>query len=135
VEDVLSDSERDAKVVKDGCLEIRVGPSAETCLIQIVGELDLANVSSLEKELRIAERMEPRSLVLDLSALEFIDSSGIKALMDAQRRSQGNGNALGVIRGPENVQRLLEFCGLTEHLSFLDGAEATSRSASSSPTA
>lgn len=114
------------KVVEDGALEIRVGPIAQTCLVQLVGELDLANVGAVETELRLVERARPSTVVLDLSQLEFIDSSGIKLLVDARSRSRVNGHDLRLIRGPEAVQRVLDLCGLTDRLLFLDETEAAS---------
>jgi anti-anti-sigma factor len=114
------------KVVEDGPLEIRVGPIVETCLIQLVGELDLANVGVVERELRLVERAGPRTVVLDLSELEFMDSSGIKLLMDARGRSRLNGHALRLIRGPEAVQQVVDLCGLTDWFLFLDETEAVS---------
>jgi anti-anti-sigma factor len=116
-----------AKVVEDGTLEIRVGPIAQSCcLVQLVGELDLATVGAAEKELGLVERAGPGTVVLDFSELEFIDSSGIKLLMDARDRARVNGQALRLIRGPKAVQRVLELCGLTDWLRFLDDTEAVS---------
>jgi anti-anti-sigma factor len=113
-------------VIEDGTLEIRVGPIGETCFLQLAGELDLANVGAAEKELGFVERAGPRTVVLDLSQLEFIDSSGIKLLMDARNRARANGHALRLIRGPQAVQRILDLCGLTDWLLFLGEHETMS---------
>jgi anti-anti-sigma factor len=107
-------------VVTDGLLEIRRGPENETCLIRLIGELDLANAGSVEKELRLAEAQRPATIVLDLSRLDFIDSSGIALLIHAARRSQANGHKLGLIPGPRAVRHTLEICGVDGLLPLLD---------------
>lgn len=107
-------------VVTDGLLEIRRGPENETCLIQLIGELDLANAGSVEKELHVVEAQTPATIVLDLSGLDFIDSSGIALLIHAAHRSQANGHMLRLIPGPRAVRHTLEICGVDRVLPFLD---------------
>ena len=108
------------KVIEDRTLTIQSEADGDTHVIQLFGELDLATTQALQAELRRVEQLEPRSTILDLSALEFIDSSGIKLLLDAVARSSERDRSLGLLRGPEAVQRVLEISGLQDALPFLD---------------
>lgn len=75
------------------------------------GEIDLASAPTLERALREAEDSRPRRIVLDLAALEFIDSTGIWVLFRAQQRATAAGHALAVTRVPANAQRLFSLTG------------------------
>jgi len=82
-----------------------------TTILALSGELDLRTVSRLEDELSHDD--PPVSLVIvDLSQLEFIDSSGLHALLATHRRLQRSGGRLVIVRGSPQVQRVLEITGL-----------------------
>jgi anti-sigma B factor antagonist len=53
---------------------------------------------------------------LDLSAVEFIDSSGLRIIVTAHRELDAAGRELVVLQASEAVTRLLEITGLTDHL-------------------
>jgi len=64
-------------------------------VVQLCGELDLASIPSLEECLGAAAAEAPRRLVLDLSALMFIDAAGVAALVRARRRADAE--AVGMV--------------------------------------
>lgn len=61
-------------------------------------------------------------MVLDLSRLSFIDSSGLHVTIELQRRAIRQNIRLVIIPGPRAVQRLFEICQLTETLPFANAA-------------
>lgn len=69
--------------------------------ISVQGELDLANADELERELVRVEGTDVLSIVLDLSALTFIDSTGLRPLIGAHARSRADANRLTLLRGPD----------------------------------
>lgn len=91
-----------------------------TFCIELYGELDVSNVPHFERAMNEAEGTDARSIVIDLSALEFIDSIGIRALLAATRRSAASGFRLRLLRGRDSVQRAIVMCGVAEHLPFAD---------------
>jgi anti-anti-sigma factor len=103
-------------------LEIRKRSHGRSYLLQLFGELDLASADEMDRELRQAEASGAPTVVVDLAGLEFIDSTGIRLLLEAHRRSQTNRHGLALTRGSDAVQRTLEVCGLVRHLRFLDDA-------------
>jgi anti-anti-sigma factor len=90
--------------------------------LALVGELDLATLHLLEQEL---DRIEPteKRLVLDLRRLEFVDSSGLHALLRVDRRLNDAGGQLTIVRGPRAVERLFRLTGLDTRLRIIDQDE------------
>jgi anti-sigma B factor antagonist len=60
------------------------------------------------------------AIILDLSELSFIDSSGLAAVLDAARRSDEDGNRLRVVAGHGHVAELLKLTGIDEVVRLLD---------------
>ena len=83
------------------------------------GELDIASSELLEQALLDAERGDAETIVLDLSALEFIDSTGLRLVIDANERCGGPSGRLRVIAGAPAVERLLDLVGLRERLPLI----------------
>jgi anti-anti-sigma factor len=93
---------------------------ADVLILSLRGELDLATSALLERELDAAEAARPARLVVDLSGLEFIDSSGLNTLMQARKRASLNGHQLSLRQGPRIVQRLFELTKSVALFSFDD---------------
>jgi anti-sigma B factor antagonist len=93
---------------------------ADVLILSLRGELDLATSALLERELDAAEAARPTRLVVDLSGLEFIDSSGLSALVRARERASQNGHQLSLRQGPRVVERLFELTRSVELFSFDD---------------
>lgn len=90
------------------------------CVLLVRGELDLAAASSLDAELDRALGTDASRIVLDLAALEFIDSTGLSVLVRAQQRAHNSGRELGVVNPGPQVERLLNLTGLLERLTLGD---------------
>ena len=84
----------------------------------VSGEIDMGNAGALRERLyQLID--EPRSRVfVDLSEVEFIDSSGIAALIDAERRATSRGSELVLVAPSLFCSRVLEILGLTEHFTI-----------------
>ena len=82
-----------------------------TCVVRVAGDLDIETHEKLADCLvREAER---GAVVVDLTACEFIDSSGVRALLLGIRAAGGEDATRFAIAAPnEQVQRILEMTGL-----------------------
>ena len=83
---------------------------AEATLV-VVGELDLESADELTHgvwKLRLPEITE---IVLDLRRVDFIDSSGLRALLALHDDAAGNGHALKLIPPPPSARRVFEITG------------------------
>lgn len=92
--------------------------------IAVRGELDISGVEGLERSLAEVESEQPPVLVIDLRGVTFLDSSGLRALLAADRRARRAGRRLALVRGPEPVQRVFEIALLDRRLTFVDAPEA-----------
>jgi anti-sigma B factor antagonist len=93
---------------------------AEVLILSLSGDLDLAASALFERELDAAEADRPRRLVVDLTELNFIDSSGLHTLVQAHRRASDNGHELSLRQGPRAVRRLFELTKTAELFSYDD---------------
>jgi anti-sigma B factor antagonist len=66
---------------------------------------------------------QAKELVLDLRGLEFIDSTGLRAILLQDRRSAEQGQTFALVRGPEQVQRLMNVTHVDEHLKIVGSPE------------
>jgi anti-anti-sigma factor len=78
------------------------------------GELDAAAAPELEVALREALLETTGTFVLDLSALEFMDSGGINALLQARALLAREERALRVVCPSGPARRVLEIAGVTD---------------------
>jgi anti-anti-sigma factor len=84
------------------------------------GDLDFATAAEAHKRL-LGLRLEPGGeLVLDLRAVTFMDSTGIRLLLQANEYALRHGATLVLVRGPEPVMRVLRLVGLEDQLEIAD---------------
>jgi anti-sigma B factor antagonist len=87
--------------------------------VGLSGELDISRALLLEQELRAVESTGPSCIVIDLSELDFVDSSGLARLIAARRRSERSEWRLVLVKGSEGVQRLLSLSALDRAFEFV----------------
>jgi anti-sigma B factor antagonist len=80
------------------------------------GDLDAATrehyAASLGDVLHGAPASAPAAIVVDASALEFIDSAGIAAVVRTSNAASEQGTAFRVEHAPRNIRRVFEITGL-----------------------
>jgi anti-anti-sigma factor len=84
------------------------------------GELDLSTAPLLEAALLAAEATEAASITLDIDGVSFIDSTGLRTLLEAHVRSQQDGNRIRLTKGSTQAQRLFALAAVDEILPFVD---------------
>ena len=111
-----------ANVPEELPFDFRISASEQgtTSTIELEGEWDLAQQAASTDAIDHALDRRPACLVLDLSQLSFIDSSGVHVLINAHKRCAAQATHLVIIPGPRAVQRVFEICGLIERLPFAD---------------
>jgi anti-sigma B factor antagonist len=76
------------------------------------GELDIAGTDTLDQEIAEIAAAGPADVVLDLSALDFVDSTGLKSFLKAHDMSLARGFRLWIVPGDGAVARVLRLTGL-----------------------
>jgi anti-sigma B factor antagonist len=84
----------------------------------LTGELDLASTPILQAAIASLVRTinGAGAITLDLSGLQFIDSTGLHAILATAELCQANGYEFSLVPGPPNVQRLFEIVNLVDVL-------------------
>ena len=99
--------------MSQGGLFVDVSNEGGVVVTTIRGEIDIASTDTLSTALDDVPNEE--RLVLDLSAVDFMDSSGLAVVLRQSMRRRNAGGTLHIRRPSVSVQRLLVFCCL-EHL-------------------
>jgi anti-sigma B factor antagonist len=84
-----------------------------TAHVRVAGALDLSGAREFEDALRRVERDRPRRIVLDLGALEFLDSAGLARILALRVRCRRSRRELDLVDAPPVVRRLFGLAGLT----------------------
>jgi anti-sigma B factor antagonist len=101
-------------------LDVRTEDRDGLVHMALVGELDLSSVAKVQEELRRIEAGSPPTLVLDLSKLSFLDSTGLRCIVTADERAREGGRRIVIVRGPDAVQRVFAITRLEERLEIVD---------------
>jgi len=101
---------------QDGGLRLKATEDDSICTLAAAGELDMANAPAFTSELTRLEA-SGAPLRIDLSELEFIDSTGIAILVAAYQRLDGR-LRLVPSQAP-GVQRVMSLTGLDTELPFV----------------
>lgn len=116
-----------------GGFEVHVTPEGHTTVVAVAGEIDLYTGPPLWDQLDHVISTGVADVVIDLGAVDFIDSSGISVLVKAMMRLRDRGGDLRLRSVTPRTYRVLEVTGLTRVISVdLRPAAAQGAAASSS---
>jgi anti-anti-sigma factor len=89
-------------------------------VLMLDGELDFAHLDTARKALLDLGLTRVARLALDLRGVTFMDTSGVRLVLQAMHRADSFGAEFAVIRGPQLVQHVLDLVGLTDQLRIVD---------------
>ena len=88
-------------------------------LVTLCGDFDILTVRAVTPEVEAFLATVPTDVVFDLSALDFIDSSGIALLLKIHARVVREGcGSIRVVHPSDAARRTFELCGLIEPFGF-----------------
>lgn len=93
-------------------MEITVTPMRRVDLLKVSGRVDSSNSNELDDALQTRLDEGRSNLVLDLSEVNYISSSGLRALVAALRASKKKGGDVRLASPSERVQEVLGLAGL-----------------------
>jgi anti-sigma B factor antagonist len=104
-----------------------VSSQGDSIVVALKGEVDLES-SPVARELLLTSVAADRNVLVDLSAVTYIDSSGVASLVEALQASRKNGTQFALAAASEPARRVLELARLdrvfTMHDSVEDGLNA-----------
>jgi anti-sigma B factor antagonist len=107
--------------LKSNAQLLKIQKADEGRVFHVLGELDIATAATLAEALAPAVETEG-DLIIDLSELTFMDSSGIKTLIETARKLEGKGGLILRSAG-EPIRRVLALTQLDRipNLTIVDG--------------
>jgi anti-sigma B factor antagonist len=99
-------------VQREEQLRIEVVPADGCVTIRLTGEIDLNTAPSIREAALRAMSHHGGTLLIDLSGVTFMDSTGLEALLATRRRAELSGGTLQLIDPTQSVLRVLEVTGV-----------------------
>jgi stage II sporulation protein AA (anti-sigma F factor antagonist) len=97
--------------------------SKDLHLATLAGEIDLSSSSVLARQLERLPNGSPQRIVVDLSGLTFIDSSGLNGLVLAARLVEARGGSVTFAGAPPTVDRLFAMVQLGKTVQLEDSTD------------
>jgi anti-anti-sigma factor len=107
-----------------GQLEVEVERRDSRMRVELVGELDLATASQLHARLEELESEKPELLVLDLRRLAFMDSTGLREVVEAARRARAGDRKVVVVKSHGPIESILGVTRVDEMTETIDDPAA-----------
>jgi anti-sigma B factor antagonist len=92
-------------------------------LLRVRGEIDILTAPRLKEAIVAALTGDVPSLILDLSDVGFLDSSGLQVLVSAKKRTAERGGDVYLLGVQDPVRRIFELLRLTEVFHLRDEAD------------
>jgi anti-sigma B factor antagonist len=109
-------------VRRAGHLNLRLRRIGDASVVSASGDIDLSTVAQAAEAMDAA-RAERGPVFLDLREVGFMDTSGLRLIIEEQQRATAHGYRFGVVPGSPKVQRLFEIAGLAgDERLFVDPA-------------
>jgi anti-sigma B factor antagonist len=100
--------------------DVDVAREVAGATVTVRGDMDIATIGRLEIARNRALADGPESVRIDLSAVEFVDSSGLRFLLETHSLSKRGGWTLQLVRPPSSAMRAFEIAGVDRFLPFVD---------------
>lgn len=95
----------------------------DAAILVVRGELDLRTSPELEQRLTAAFVAGAELVILDLRQIEFMDSTGLRVLLGTHQRAHEKGRRFALVRGADQVERVLTLTGVRDLLTVVDAPE------------
>src|SRR6476659_9056305 len=101
---------------REGQFSVSVDSDADAHTVTLSGELDIATADQLTQALESVQPVAGSRLVIDLTAVSFMDSTGLRVLIAANRNATAAGYTLVIVTGESPAKRVLELTRMDEHM-------------------
>lgn len=104
--------------MKGGGMQLTVERTEHRFCVSVAGEVDLATAPELDTVLLAAIVNQPQEIVIDLTDVSFLDSTGLGVIVRALKRTRERGTSLNIIASNERVLKVFAITGLDSVLSI-----------------
>ncbi|MGQ0776408.1 MAG: STAS domain-containing protein [Pseudonocardiales bacterium] len=100
-------------------LNVNLEFEGDVAIVSFSGEFDYAELQAAQDEIHAAEQAAPSVILLDLTGLDFMDSSAVRVILQATGRAREDDRRFALIIGTGPPHRVLSILGLTEQLDIV----------------
>jgi anti-anti-sigma factor len=118
---MLTASTQQHSTIGSEAFSVGVHPDRAQVAVAPAGELDLATVAEVERELSELRAAGFTDVVLDLRRVTFMDSSGLALLLSEHRMAQAAGHRFRLVEGSAAAARLLDVTGTADIFEYVRG--------------
>jgi anti-sigma B factor antagonist len=101
-------------------LQFSIEHQPDVVIVRLAGEVDIATGPELDQRLQEIATNGYTHILIDLTEVEFMDSTGLRSIVRAQYFADANSRQLTLRHGSPQVQRLFEITGLLDRVIFED---------------
>lgn len=105
-------------------IDVQTDDDGRTHLFALHGDLDVATSPALRAALMDAASGEQQNIIVDLSHLAFLDSTGLGALIGANKRAKEGAGEVRLVAQEGQILRLLRITGLLDVFRVYPSVEA-----------
>jgi anti-sigma B factor antagonist len=110
----------DTRKIDAGVLKLESVREGDTHRLVLLGEFDIAGAEAYREEIERIEAAGAAKILIDMSSLEFMDSTGLRMLIETDMRSRQDSGRVRYTRPHGEVARLLQLTRVDEKLDFVD---------------
>jgi anti-sigma B factor antagonist len=103
-------------------LDVKVKREDLTCIVLIKGEIDAYTAPQLKSELVPIAEEKDTNLIIDLTEVSYIDSTGLGVFVGTLKSTRRSGGGLRLVGLNERVRRLFKITGLDEIMDISGGS-------------
>lgn len=98
----------------------KIGSSA---VVRVSGDVDMTGSPRLRDEIRSAQDTRPEQVVIDLSEVQYMDSSGLATLVEAMKIAKNKGSRLVLCSMHPKVRGIFEIARLDQYFTIVDSVD------------
>jgi anti-anti-sigma factor len=110
-------------MIRPSEFKVEIDHDHDRSTIRIDGEIDIGTIKQLEDAREKVFALEPQLVVIDLSAVGFLDSSGLKFLLHTNDLAEERGCGLRIVRPDEAVMKVFTLTGADQRLPFVSSSQ------------
>jgi anti-sigma B factor antagonist len=115
-------------------LGLKVEERGDVAVLAVSGEVDVATVPRLREQLHGLVASGTPRIVVDLDAVDFLDSTGLGVLVGALKRVRANGGELALVCTAPRIRKVFEVTGLTKVFALFDTVDEAASGSTSPPS-
>lgn len=104
-----------------------VEPARDHVVVRPEGELDMATAPELDGQISELHGSGFGHVVVDLAGLTFMDSSGLRLLLQHSKAAENNGKRFSLLPGEQVVERVFDVAGVRSEFRFADRSSLRDR--------